>query len=619
MFAKKMKSPEVLSSHPKVHLMAQHLLIPPRSVGEGSHRAKQEGSIRDKRDITVAGLLKFWSVAKHHARKGVIPDADLSYIDAVVNHPGFGQAMQKVGWVKYDKRRNCLALTEMKGEQQKIEGKKSQAALRQQRYRMRLKVRNWIVEGRRAAAELANSSRFKNQTVVIKHDEVYDEEGRLLKLGSITVDGKTTHVGYCYPQHKTTDKHGRPSWASDISISDSDVTQSVTGSVTPGDSGVTQSVTGSVTPGDSDVTQSVTNIVTPGDSDVTQSVTGSVTPGDSDVTQSVTGSVTPGDSGVTQSVTDIVTPDDSGVTQSVSGSVTPAESGVTQSVTYSVTIGDSGVTQSVTDSVTIGDSGVTQSVTGSVTPAESGVTQSVTDSVTPGVSGVTQSVTGSVTRNVPGGLTRVIPSRARTRFSFLRSKTLKSKPKTTHIAREKISWPVDNFDPNSKITLTPDWLTDFPTPWVSKSSPRKTRPSGCAFDAMRNVTQSVTILRTGNSATCVTRKRAACGSTGGGNAQSTEQAKFRLDPHWTTSSQFLIHARDIGIELDTDASNYELSEFVNYWMEEGALHTQKQWETKLARFIGKGRKRAAKHAKRRQDFTIPTSMDYAIPHGFHGG
>ncbi|WP_417878582.1 DnaT-like ssDNA-binding domain-containing protein, partial [Vibrio sp.] len=471
--------------------------------------------------ITVAGLLKFWSVAKHHARNGVIPDADLSYIDAVVNHPGFGQAMQKVGWVKYDKRRNCLALPEMKGEQQKIEGKKSQGALRQQRYRMRLKVRNWIVEGRRAAAELANSSRFKNQTVVIKHDEVYDEEGRLLKLGSITVDGKTTHVGYCYPQHKTTDKHGRPSWASDISISDS--------CDKPG----------------------VTNSVTPGDYDVTQSVTDSVTPAESGVTQSVTGSLTPG------------------------------------------------------------NSGVTQSVTGSVTPGNSGITQSVTGSVTPGNSGVTQSV--------PGGLTRVIPSRARTRFSFLRSKTLKSKPKTTHIAREKILWPVDNFDPNSKITLTPDWLTDFPAPWGSKSSPRKTRPSGWAFDAMRNVTQSVTILRTGNSATCVTRKRAAYGSTAGGNEQSTEQAKFRLDPHWTTSSQFLKHARNIGIELDSDASNYELSEFVNYWMEEGAQHTQKQWETKLARFIGKGRKRASKHATRRQDFTIPTSMDYAIPHGFHGG
>ncbi|MFZ4215378.1 DnaT-like ssDNA-binding domain-containing protein [Pantoea endophytica] len=525
MFAKKMKSPEVLSSHPKVHLMAQHLLISPRSVGEGSHRAKQEGSIRDKRDITVAGLLKFWSVAKHHARKGVIPDADLSYIDAVVNHPGFGQAMQKVGWVEYDKRRNCLLLPEMKGEQQKIEGKKSQAALRQQRYRMRLKVRNWIVEGRRAAAELANSSRFKNQTVVIKHDEVYDEEGRLLKLGSITVDGKTTHVGYCYPQHKTTDKHGRPSWASDISIS--------------------------------------------------------------------------------------VSCDKPGVTQSVTGSVTPADSGVTQSVTDSVTPGNSGITQSVTNSVTPGDSGVTQSVTDSVTPGDSGVTQSVTGSVTPGNS--------VVTRNVPGGLTRVIPSRAHTRFSFLRSKTLKSKSKTTHIAREKISWPVDNFDPNSKIALTPDWLTDFPAPWVGKSSPHKTLPSGCAFDAMRNVTQSVTILRTGNSATCVTRKRAACGSTGGGNAQSTEQAKFRLDPHWTTSSQFLKHARHIGIDLDSDASIYELSEFVNYWMEEGAEHTQKQWETKLARFIGKGRKRAAKRASGRQDFTIPTSMDYAIPHGFHGG
>ena len=373
MFAKKMKSPEVLSSHPKVHLMAQHLLIPPRSVGEGSHRAKQEGSIRDKRDITVAGLLKFWSVAKHHARKGVIPDADLSYIDAVVNHPGFGQAMQKVGWVKYDKRRNCLALPEMKGEQ-KIEGKKSQAALRQQRYRMRLKVRNWIVEGRRAAAELANSSRFKNQTVVIKHDEVYDEEGRLLKLGSITVDGKTTHVGYCYPQHKTTNKHGRPFWASDISISDSCDKPGVPNSVTPDDSGVTQSVTGSVTPGNSGVTQIVTSSVTPGDSGVTQSVTDSVTPGDSGVTQSVTGSVTSGDSGATQSVPN---------------SVTPRVSGVTQSVTGSVTLVDLGVTQSVTGGVTLGDSRVTPSVTNSVTPGDSGVT-----------------------RNVPGGLTRVIPSRA---------------------------------------------------------------------------------------------------------------------------------------------------------------------------------------------------------------
>jgi hypothetical protein len=591
--------------------MAQHLLIPPRSVSEVSHRVKQEGSIRDKRDITVAGLLKFWSVAKHHARNGVIPDADLSYIDAVVNHPGFGQAMQKVGWVKYDKRRNCLALPEMKGEQQKIEGKKSQAALRQQRYRMRLKVRNWIVEGRRAAAELANSSRFKNQTVVIKHDEVYDEEGRLLKLGSITVDGKTTHVGYCYPQHKTTDKHGRPSWASDISISDSCDKPGVTNSVTPGDSGVTQSVTSSVTPADSGVTQSVTGSVTPGDSGVTQSFTSSVTPGDSGVTQSVTGSVTPGNSGITQSVTSSVTPGNSGITQSVTSSVTPGDSGVTQSVTSSVTPGNSGVTQSVTGSVTPGNSGITQSVTSSVTPGDSGVTQSVTSSVTPGNSGVT--------RNVPCGLTRVKPSRARTRFSFLRSKTLKSKPKTTHIAREKILWPVDNFDPNSKITLTPDWLTNFPAPWVSKSSPLTTRPSGCAFDAMHNVTQSVTILRTGNSATCVTRKRAAHGSTAAGNAQSTEQAKFRLDPHWTTSSQFLKHARHIGIELDSDASIYELSEFVNYWMEEGALHTQKQWETKLARFIGKGRKREAKHAKRRQDFTIPTSMDYAIPHGFHGG
>ncbi|WP_277976426.1 DnaT-like ssDNA-binding domain-containing protein [Pantoea endophytica] len=177
---------------------------------------------------------------------------------------------------------------------------------------------------------------------------------------------------------------------------------------------------------------------------------------------------------------------------------------------------------------------------------------------------------------------------------------------------------MDNFDPNSKITLTPDWLTNFPAPWVSKSSPLTTRPSGCAFDAMHNVTQSVTILRTGNSATCITRKRATYGSTAAGNAQSTEQAKFRLDSHWTTSSQFLKHARHIGIELDSDVSKYELSEFVNYWMEEGAQHTQKQWETKLARFIEKGRRLSVKTRTSRRDITIVSSADYAIPEGFRG-
>lgn len=40
---------------------------------------------------------------------------------------------------------------------------------------------------------------------------------------------------------------------------------------------------------------------------------------------------------------------------------------------------------------------------------------------------------------------------------------------------------------------------------------------------------------------------------------------------------------------------------------------------KLARSIEKGRIRAVKCTKERQDFMLVTDMDYAVPEGFRGG
>ncbi|MGK3131100.1 DnaT-like ssDNA-binding domain-containing protein [Pantoea sp. C8B4] len=151
---------------------------------------------------------------------------------------------------------------------------------------------------------------------------------------------------------------------------------------------------------------------------------------------------------------------------------------------------------------------------------------------------------------------------------------------------------------------------------MSLSEPRSYRH---LFDAMLNVTQSFTLWRNGQNATCVTQKIRHAAKTQLPEQSVIEPGKFRLFPDWSPSADFLANAQHIGLTLSHEATDFEVAEFINYWSEEGAQHTQKQWETKLARFIGKGRKRAAKRAQGRQDFTIPTSMDYEIPDGFHGG
>jgi len=101
--------------------------------------------------------------------------------------------------------------------------------------------------------------------------------------------------------------------------------------------------------------------------------------------------------------------------------------------------------------------------------------------------------------------------------------------------------------------------------------------------------------------------------------QPDQPPKFRLDSSWIPSEKFIENAQYIGIPLTHEASDYEVAEFVEYWTEEAAEHTKKQWETKLARFIGKGRKRVPSKTSRRQDFTVVSNTDYVIPEGFHGG
>lgn len=602
MSAEKINMSKVTSSNLKVHLLAQHLPTLLCEEGEefdpAMQKRLQQEAVRDHQDNTVTGLVKFWSAAKHHVRKGVIPDADISYVDYIVDYPGFGQAMQKVGWIKYDKKKNCLLIPAMKREQLKAEVKKAQAAVRQKRHRRKLKVRNWIIEGRKAAAELANCSRFKNEKAVIKNDVAYDEQGRMTRLGSVIMNGKEMQVFFSSPRHHVRDRHGSSPWASNKTVGNSRDTSSVTDSITVSDSCVTQSVAKSVTVGESGVIPDVAKSVTVVDSGVTSSVAECVTHGGSGVTPGIEKSVTVGDSDGTPSVSKSVTHDVSGVMPDATKSVTHGASNVTPGIAESVTVGVSCCTQSATKSVTVGDSGVTASVTDSVTHGGSGIAPSVTD-------------------HAPRCLSRVIPSRAHTRFSFLRSKTLRSKHKTTHSARERIFMAV--FKSKTAQNQNHTWPARLGHQEQIPLGLSETRNHPEKFDAQHNVTQSFTLWRNGQGATCVTRKIRHSSQTQLPEQSVIEPGKFRLFPDWSPSADFLANAQHIGLTLSHEATDFEVAEFINYWSEEGAQHTQKQWEMKLARFIGKGRKREAKRASGRQDFTIPTSMDYAIPDGFHGG
>ncbi|MCA1176679.1 MULTISPECIES: DnaT-like ssDNA-binding domain-containing protein [unclassified Pantoea] len=324
----------------------------------------------------------------------------------------------------------------------------------------------------------------------------------------------------------------------------------------------------------------------------------------SDSSRNVTKTVT---HGVTQSITETVTVVGSGVTQSNKATDMSVSSGLTAGLTEPAMARGSGVAQAITDSVTAHDSSVTQ-----------GITDSVTRGITPRDSAVTLSQ-NRFTR--PEISSRVIPSRAHTRFGFLRSKILKSKPKKTHTAREENFRPVDNLQTKTTCCQTGKIFTGatHPNPQRKRVGQAKKRLRENQFNAKLSVTQSLTLLRLGNESVCLTRKQFSRNTPQQPARTAPPMAAFPMHPGWKPSADFLSTVQRIGIELKSDPDEAELTEFVGYWAAGQAEHTQQQWEFKLGRCLSVGRRRGRKRYSAQRDITIIPSADYEIPEGFRGG
>ena len=95
------------------------------------------------RDVTVAALSRVWFAANRHTTDGVFRNATLDYLDTLAQVPGFGAAMESVGYAIYDPQTNTVTLprfTEYNAPDKNGERSKTAAARRQQRLRERKKA-----------------------------------------------------------------------------------------------------------------------------------------------------------------------------------------------------------------------------------------------------------------------------------------------------------------------------------------------------------------------------------------------------------------------------------------------------------------------------------------------
>lgn len=136
-----------LLTNPKVNGIARFLEDSrdvARSLSTGYSGTMNEIVTRNvMRHVTVSSLLVVWGAANEHTKDGVFTNADLSDIDDMVGIPGFGKAMQAVGWADFDEESFSVTLpnfTEYNTSGASRSANAKSGAERQREYRQRKKA-----------------------------------------------------------------------------------------------------------------------------------------------------------------------------------------------------------------------------------------------------------------------------------------------------------------------------------------------------------------------------------------------------------------------------------------------------------------------------------------------
>ena len=131
----KMRS--ALLANPKVHAIAKAIGRDPRAgaaLTTGFSGCPDQVLSRNAlRHVTVTALLCVWSSANEHAAEGILSCCDLEDLDEISGVPGFGDAMQAVGWAIPDEAGKCVSLPNFS--EHNTPAKDRTGAERQRRYR----------------------------------------------------------------------------------------------------------------------------------------------------------------------------------------------------------------------------------------------------------------------------------------------------------------------------------------------------------------------------------------------------------------------------------------------------------------------------------------------------
>lgn len=143
-----------LTTHPRVMRIAECLLdsapfaewaglacslggYPPPSESES--RAERHSALRITRYVTVTALLRFWGYANEHAKGDEVLGVWPEDVDEVTGVPGFADAIETAGWVKFDRENGGLKMPNFEEHNTSSSERSSAGAERQKRYRERKK------------------------------------------------------------------------------------------------------------------------------------------------------------------------------------------------------------------------------------------------------------------------------------------------------------------------------------------------------------------------------------------------------------------------------------------------------------------------------------------------